>query len=149
MAQTRARQDLSNATIVTRTVETATTVTVGCAVKDGNADGECQPLAASTDLPIGIVVEIGGNTDVTAGAAGDLVRVALLNGGVARVKTGGTATRGQSAKYAASGGLLGDCTPTATASTPVVTWALGYFTDSGTSGDYVGLVLHRHFLLEE
>jgi len=133
-------------TIVTRTVETATTVTVGCAVKDGNADHECQPLAAATDLPIGIVVALG----PLAGAAGDKVSVALLSGGgVVPVKTGGTATRGQAAKYAATGGLLGDCTPTATASTPVVVWALGYFTQSGSSGDYVGLALGRHYLTEE
>ena len=146
MAQTRADQDLGNATIVYRTVETSTTVTVGCGVKDGNADHECQPLAASTDLPIGIVVALG----KLEGAAGDKVAVALLSGGgVARVKTGGTATRGQSAKYAAAGGFLADCVPTATAGTPVVTWALGYFTHSGASGDFVGMALNRHFLLED
>lgn len=142
----RPDSNLQNALIVTRTVETATTVTVGCAVKDGNADKEVQPIAATTDLPIGIVVALG----PLAGAAGDKVQIALLTGGaIVPVKTGGTATRGQAAKYAASGGLLGDATPTATASTPVVVWALGYFTQSGTSGDIVGLAVGRHYLTEE
>jgi hypothetical protein len=146
MAQTRADQDLSKATIVTRTVEAATSVTVGCMVKDGNADHECQPCAAATDLPVGIVVQLG----KLDGAAGDLVSVALLSGGgIARVKTGGTATRGQSAKYAATGGFLGDSTPTATASSPVIVWSPGYFTHSGSSGDFVGLALCRHYLTEE
>jgi hypothetical protein len=147
---TRPDSSLEECTLVTRTVETSTTVTVGCMVKDGNADHECQPCAATTDLPIGIVVAIGGYTGVTAGAAGDKVTIALLGGGgVVPVKTGGTATRGQSAKYAASGGLVGDCTPTATASTPVVVWSPGYFTQSGSSGDIVGLALCRHYLTEE
>jgi hypothetical protein len=145
MAQVRPDKDLKNVTLVTRVVDT-TTVTVGCAVKDGAADHQCKPLAAATDLPIGIVVALG----KLAGADTDRVTVALLSGGgIVPVKTGGTATRGQSAKYAASGGLLGDCTPTATASTPVVVQALGYFTHSGASGDEVGLALGRHFLLEE
>lgn len=133
-------------TIVTRTVETATSVVVGCLVKDGNADGECQPTAASTDLPTGIVVAIGGNPAVTAGAAGDKVQVALLNGGVVPVKLGGTATRGQSAIYAATGGLLGDGAPSDT--TPALAWAAGYFTQSGSSGDMVGLALNRHMITQ-
>jgi hypothetical protein len=145
MAQTRSDQDLGPATIFYRTVETSTTVTVGCMVKDGNADHECQPCAAATDLPIGIVVALG----KLDGAAGDKVAIAGLSGGIARVKTGGTATRGTSAKYAASGGLLGDATVTATASTPVIVWSPGYFTASGSSGDYVGLVLCRHYVTEE
>ena len=139
-----ARSDnvLSDCTIVQRTVETSTTVTVGCAVKDGNADHECQPIGAVTDLVIGIVTAIGGNPAVTAGAAGDIVSVALLCGGVAPVKLGGTATRGQHAIYAASGGLLGDGTPSD--STPTYTESPGYFTQSGSSGDVVGLCLVRH-----
>ena len=129
-------------TIVYRTVETATTVTVGAGVKDGNADHECQPLGAVTDLPIGIVVSIGGNPAVTAGAAGDRVGIALLIGGVVPAKIGaGGATRGQSAIYI-SATALGDGIPSDT--TPTYTWALGYFTQTGASGDLVGLALCRH-----
>ncbi len=149
MAQTRADMDLSHATCVVMTVDT-TAVTVGCMVKAGAADHQCLPCTnATTDVPIGIVVAIGGNTGVTAGAAGDLVTVALLIGGVAKVKTGGTATRGQSAKYAASGGLLADAVPDYSAATAAIVWSPGYFTHSGASGDFVGLALSRHQVTEE
>ncbi len=133
-------------TIVTRTVETSTTVTVGAGVKSGNADGECQPLGAATDLPMGIVVSIGGNPAVTAGAAGDKVQVALLNGGVVPVKVGaGGATRDQSAIYVSATALC-DGAPSDT--TPALAWALGYFTQSGSSGDVVGLALVRHMITQ-
>lgn len=140
---TRATSKPDNCTFVTRTVETSTTVTVGCLVIDGNADGECQPATSAIVLPIGIVTALGS----LAGAAGDKVTVALLNGGVVPVKTGGTATRGQSAKYVAAGGLLGDCVPDYAAGATDV-WSPGYFMESGSSGDVVGLALMRHSVTE-
>lgn len=149
MAQTRADRDTKNATIVTRTVDT-TAVTVGCMVKEGAADHQCLPCTnATTDIPIGIVVAIGGNTGVTAGAANDRVQVALLIGGIVAVKTGGTATRGQSAKYIASGGFVADAVPDYSAATAAMVWSPGYFTHSGASGDMVGLALSRHQVTEE
>jgi hypothetical protein len=142
----RAHNFPNQCTIVTMTVETAATVAVGQVVKDGNADGECQPVAAKTDLPIGVVVSIGGNTAVTAGAAGDKVQVALLNGGVVPVKLGGTATRGQSAIYGGTAGQAADAVPSDT--TPVFAWAYGYFLQSGVQNDLVGLALCRHTITE-
>ncbi len=142
---TRADNIPSGCTIVTRTVVTAAVV-VGGGVKDGSNDHECQPLAASTDLPSGIVVAIGLNTAVTAGAVGDKVQVALLNGGVVPAKLGGTATRGQSAIYQGTAGILQDGAPSDT--TPALAWALGYFTQSGVSGDFVGLALCRHMITQ-
>jgi hypothetical protein len=142
---TRPDNSPDKATIVYKTVET-TAVVVGCLVKMGSTDDKVTPVGAVTDLPFGIVTSIGGytgsGTAITAGGVGDRVGVALLCGGVVPVKTGGTATRGQSAVYAAAGGLLGDGTPSDT--TPTYTWSPGYFTQSGSSGDMVGLALVRH-----
>ncbi len=132
-------------TIFTLTVDTAA-VTVGCGVKYGAGGDEfCQPLAAVTDLPIAIVVSIGGNTAVTAGAVGDRVQVALLNGGVVPVKVGTAATRGQSAIYGSASALTDGAPSDAT---PTYAWALGYFTQSGATGDMVGLALARHIIIQ-
>lgn len=143
-------RNLEELLTVTRTVVTSA-VSLNCGVKDGSNDHECQPLAAATDLPSGVVIAMGGNPQVTPGAVGDKVTVALLSGGgIIPVKVGTAgATRGQSAKYGAAGGKLVNCTPTATATTPVVVQALGYFTQTGVDGDIVGMVPCRHFLLEE
>lgn len=139
----RPDSDLRYVPIVTLTVETGQTVTVGCAVKDGNADKECQPIAAVGDFAIGIVIALG----PLAGAAGDKVQVALLTGsGIVPVKAGGTCTRGQSAKYSATGGSLQNVTQNAAGSTAVV--ALGWFTQSGVSGDLVGMAIGRHYATE-
>ena len=142
---TRSDKNLDDLVIVQRLVVTSA-VSLNCGVKDGANDHECQPLAAKTDLPSGVVIAMGGNPQVTPGAVGDMVSVAMLSGGgVIPVKLGGTATRGQSAKYTAATGKLGDATP---AGTGGVCQLLGYFTQSGANGDVVGMVPCRHICLE-
>jgi hypothetical protein len=138
---TRPDQMLDKCTIVARTVETATTVTVGSVVKDGNADKECQPTTDGVDA-IGIVVALG----KLAGAAGDKVSVALLaGGGVVPVKVGtGGATRGKLAKVVADG--VTNAVPDV--ATPAAMNVVGYFTQSGVAGDLVGLVPMRSWLTE-
>lgn len=142
---TRPDQDLKNATIVVRTVVTAAVI-LGGGVKDGSNDHECQPLAASTDLPLGVVVALGGNPNASApGAVGDRVSIALCNGGgVVKCKSGGTCTRGTPAKYADTGGKLANAALVA-AATGTACWVLGYFTQSGVDEDEVGLALGRHW----
>jgi len=136
---TRADQILSGCTIVERTVEAAATVFLGDVVMDGNADHECLRIDSAVALPIGVVVMLG----KLAGAAGDKVSVALLVGGVAKVRVGaGGATRGQSAKYV-SAGRLTDAVPDYTGADTDVN-SPGYFTQNGADGDYVGLALVRH-----
>jgi len=138
----RADRELTGATIVAYTVDTGETVAVGDTVKYGDADHEVALIAAVTDKPIGVVYELG----ALDGAAGDVVMVALLTGGVVPVKLAGTATRGHSAKYSTTSGRLANAVEdVATAS---VAWSPGYFTQSGVSGDLVGLALCRHFLTE-
>lgn len=142
---TRTDKNLDDLVLVQRLVVTSA-VSLNCGVKDGANDHECQPLAAKADLAVGVVVAMGGNPQVTAGAVGDMVTVAMLSGGgIIPVKLGGAATRGQSAKYSAAGGKLADCVPAATGA---LTVQLGYFTQSGVSGDVVGMVPCRAFLLE-
>jgi hypothetical protein len=126
----RPDSDLQRALIVARTVLTATTVTVNSLVKDGTADHQVQPCTDGL-LAIGIVVALG----KLAGAAGDVVSVALLCGPcVIPVKVGtGGATRGARAKAVATGltdGVAADAT-------------VGWFTQSGVAGDIVGLVPTR------
>lgn len=134
---TRPDSQLGQALLVMRTVETATTVAVGYIVKDGNADGECQKAAAD-ELGFGVVIAIGGNKSVTAGAAGDKVTIALLAGAVIiPVLVGtGAATRGKLAKCVTDG--VTDAAPTVT--TPVATYVHGIFMQSGVAGDFVGLM---------
>lgn len=138
---TRPDQMLDKCTVVTRTVETGQTVTVGSVVKDGNADKECQPTTDGVDA-IGIVVALG----KLAGAAGDKVSIALLSGGgVVPVKVGtGGATRGKLAKVVADG--VTNATPDV--GTPTAMNVVGYFTQSGVAADLVGLVPLRSWLTE-
>lgn len=133
--------DLQRALIVTRKVETATTVTVGMVVKDGNADHEVQPCTDGVDA-IGVIIALG----VLAGAAGDEVQMAYLAGAiVVKVKVGtGGAVRGKFAKCVADG--VTSATPTVT--TPVAVDVVGFFTQSGSAGDIVGMVPAKSWLTE-
>lgn len=143
---TRADLDISKLQIQYRTVETGQTCVLYDCVKDGNSDKECQPIAAETDLMIGIVVELG----KLEGAAGDKVGVALLSGaGLVKVRAGGTCTRGQQAKYGGSAGTLADAVPNGAPTTGDWVQTAGYFTQSGVSGDLVGMVPVRGGVLEE
>lgn len=140
---TRAQQIIEQCTTTTRTVETGQTVAVGDVVKDGNADGECQRIAAVGDLAIGVVLALG----KLAGAAGDIVTIAYLVGGVAKVRVGaGGATRGQGAKYVSTGRLT-DVVPDLSAPANQVV-SPGRFTQSGADGDWVGMALHFHYVGE-
>lgn len=130
---TRPDCDLKNAVIQTREVETSTTVTVGQIVKDGNADHECQPCTDGVQA-IGVVTELGSNS----GAAGKRVSVCLLAGGcIVPVKVGtGGATRGKFAKVVSDG--VTDAAESVT--TPAGVNIVGFFTQSGSAGDLVGMV---------
>jgi hypothetical protein len=142
---TRPDSDLRYALLKTRIVESATTVTIGSVVKDGNADGECQPTTDGVGA-IGVVTAMGGNTTVTAGAAGDRVQVAMLAGAcVIPVKVGtGGATRGLFAKVVADG--VTSASPSV--STPTGVDVVGMFTQSGVAGDLVGMIPARGWLTE-
>lgn len=143
-----ADRDLSRALMVTRTVETAQTVAKYQVVKDGNADKECQPAGAG-ELGFGVVVAIGGNTDVTAGAAGDFVTVALLAGACiipVLVGTGG-ATRGKLQQVVSDG--VTDVTPNGAPTTGVLVGAVGIATQSGVAGDIIGIIPAPSWVLEE
>lgn len=124
---TRPDSNLSSAIVVTRTVLTATTVTVGGVVKDGTSDKQVQPTTDGVGA-IGVVTSLG----ALAGAAGDKVQMAYLAGAaIVPVKVGtGGATRGKQAKVVADGVTDG------TTGTEVV----GTFTESGVVGDLVGLL---------
>lgn len=140
---TRAQQIIEQCTTTTRTVETGQTVAVGDVVKDGNAEGECQRIAATSDLPIGVVTALG----KLAGAAGDIVTIAYLIGGVHKVRVGaGGATRGASAKYV-SAGRLTDVVVDLSAPAAQL-YSPGFFTQTGVDGDWVGMALLRHFAPE-
>jgi hypothetical protein len=134
--------------MVTRTVETGQTVAKYRVVKDGNADHECQHAAAG-ELGFGVVVSIGDNTDVTAGAAGDRVTVALLAGACiipVLVGTGG-ATRGVLQQVVSDG--VTDVTPNGAPSSGVLVGAVGIATQTGVAGDIIGLIPAPSFVLEE
>jgi len=141
---TRADRNLLLSEQFIRTVEAAQTVAVGRIVKDGNADKECQHSGAG-EAGIGIVTAIGGNPQVTAGAAGDRVTVHPLTGGIIPVKVGtGDATRGAFAKAVADG--LTDATPAAAEANLV--FVAGVFTQSGSAGDLVGLIPMPNYITE-
>jgi len=141
---TRPDQNLDNAMLVVRTVETAQTVAVGRVVKEGNADKEVQHTGAG-EFGIGVVVALG----PLAGAAGDKVTVALLGGGcIIAVKVGtGGATRGTLVQSVADG--VTDVTPNGAPTTGVLVAAHGYVTQTGVAGDLVGMVPAPSFVLEE
>ena len=137
----RPDRDLRNAIIVTRTVETSQTVAVGRVVKDGNADHECQHTTDGVKA-IGVVTALG----KLAGAAGDKVDVCLLAGAAVvpvLVGTGG-ATRGYFAKVVSDG--VTDAAESVT--TPAAMDVVGYFTQSGSAGDYVGMVPLKTWITE-
>ena len=137
----RSDRDLQRALIKTRKVETGQTVVVGRVVKDGNADGECQHCDDGVDA-IGVITSLG----PLAGAAGDEVQLAYLAGAIVipvKVGTGG-AVRGKFAKCVADG--VTSATPTVT--TPVAVDVVGFFTQSGSVGEIVGMVPARSWLNE-
>lgn len=137
----RPDSNLQYALIVTRTVETATTCVVGGVVKDGNADKEVQPTTDGVDA-IGVIIALG----ALAGAAGDKVQMAYLAGAcIVPVKVGtGGAVRGKFAKVVADG--VTSATPDV--ATPAAMNVVGYFTQSGSAGDIVGMVPAKSWLTE-
>lgn len=144
---TRADRDLQRALIVTRTVVTGA-VSLYMPVKDGAADHQVQPCADGVDM-IGVVVALGNGakaTGGTPGGVGDEVQIAYLCGAcVIPVKVGtGGATRGKLAKVVSDG--FTSAAPTAT--TPVDMNVAGFFTQSGSAGDIVGMVPSRSWITE-
>jgi hypothetical protein len=137
----RSDMDLERLLIKTRTVETGQTVAVGRVVKDGNTDYEVQHTDDGVGA-IGVVIALG----LLAGAAGDKVQIAYLSGaGVIPVKVGtGGATRGKPAKCVADG--VTDAAPSIT--TPAAAELVGFFTQSGVAGDFVGMVPTRSWATE-
>lgn len=143
---TRPDIDLQRLKTVTREVETSTTAVLYRVVKDGNADHECQPTTDGVGA-FGVVTSLGNSAG--SGAAGKKVQVTLLAGaGIIPVLVGtGGATRGKLAKVVSDG--VTDATPTATASTPVVVYTMGIFTQSGSAGDVVGMIPSFGYVTEE
>lgn len=141
---TRPDSNLQYTTKVIRIVETGQTVAVGNIVKDGNADKECQKAGAG-DLGFGVVLAIGGNTQVTAGAALDKVTVGLLDVGIIPVLVGtGGATRGAQAKAVSNG--VTDATHAPAGATSV--GVHGIFTQSGVAADLVGMLPAPGLIIE-
>jgi hypothetical protein len=133
--------DLERLLIKTRTVETGQTVALGRVVKDGNADYEVQHTDDGAGA-IGVVIALG----LLAGAAGDKVQIAYLSGaGVISVKVGtGGATRGLPAKCVADG--VTDAT--LDVATPTAANIVGWFTQTGVAGDFIGMVPTRSWATE-
>jgi hypothetical protein len=133
--------DLERLLIKTRTVETGQTVAVGRVVKDGNTDYEVQHTDDGVGA-VGVVIALG----LLAGAAGDKVQMAYLSGaGVIPVKVGtGGATRGNPAKCVPDG--VTNAAPSVT--TPAGAEVVGFFTQSGVAGDFVGMVPTRSWATE-
>ena len=143
----RADRDLQRALIVTRKVVTGA-VAVGMPVKDGSNDHEVQPCADGVGM-IGVVIALGTGYKVSGGAPGginDEVQIAYLGAPLiipVKVGTGG-ATRGLYAKVVADGFT----NATETVTTPVAMNVAGFFTQSGSAGDIVGLIPSRSWLTE-
>lgn len=139
---TRANRDLTEATIRVRTVVTSA-VSLYTAVKDGAADGQCQPCTDGVGM-FGIVIAMGKDPSTTPGAVGDKVQVAYLSGsGILPVKVGtGGATRGKWAKVVADG--MTDATPSGAGTTATET--AGIFEQNGVAGDIVGLIPIRNWI---
>lgn len=137
---TRPDSNLKEAITAIRTVVTGA-VALGRVIKDGSNDGECQPTTDGVD-GIGIVIALG----PLAGAIGDKVTIAYLAGaGIVPVKVGtGGAVRGKYAKCVADG--VTSATPDV--ATPAAMNVVGFFTQSGSAGDMVGLVPSRSWLTE-
>jgi len=143
----RTDRDLKLALIKTRVV-TVGAVAVGMPVKDGAADGLCQPCADGVDM-IAVVIALGNGAKAAGGvpgAVGDEVQIAYLAGAcVIPVKVGtGGAARGKFAKVVADG--FTSAVPDV--ATPVAVNIAGYFTQTGVAGDLVGLVPARSWLSE-
>jgi hypothetical protein len=139
--------DLQRAIIVTRKVVVGA-VALGMPVKDGTNDHEVQPCADGVDM-IGVVVALGNGAKVSGGTPGgvnDEVQIAYLAGAcVIKVKVGtGGAVRGKFAKVVSDG--FTSATPDV--ATPAAMNVAGFFTQSGSAGDYVGLVPSKSWLTE-
>lgn len=143
----RTDRDLKFALIKTRVV-TVALVAIGMPVKDGAADGQCQPCADGVDM-VGVVIALGNGakaTNGTPGQVGDEVQIAYLAGAcVIPVKVGtGGAARGKLAKVVADGFTSAAQSIT----TPVGADVAGYFTQTGVAGDLVGMVPARSWVTE-
>lgn len=143
---TRSDRDLKLALIKTRVV-TVGAVALGMPVKDGAADGQCQPCADGVDM-VGVVTSLGNGYKSAGvpGGVGDEVQIAYLAGPIVipvKVGTGG-ATRGKFAKVVADG--FTSAAPDF--NTPSSVHVAGYFTQSGVVGDFVGLVPSRCWVTE-
>jgi hypothetical protein len=125
----RADQVTAFGTPVTYKVTSGQTVAANVPLKFAGADHEVQQ-AQSGDLICGISLQ--------AGNAGDLIQV-MLPGPVVPVKVGtGGATRGKFAiEAAANDGLTDQLMGGGT----VVRYSPGFFTQSGSAGDLVGLCM--------
>jgi len=127
---TTALRLLDNALRKSYTVAASDTATKGEAVLL-DSDTTIDDCDAASDLAIGIAME--------SGTPGDVVEVCLFGHAVAPVKVGtGGATRGTKAKLAADGftdATAHDSDGTGNEST------YGIFLQSGTAGQFVGLLL--------
>jgi hypothetical protein len=145
---TRPHKDLQYAIIRTYTVTAGQTVAVGQPIKFASSDTEVQEAGAG-EVAFGICTAIGGNTAVTAGAAGDKIEAALLGNAIvpAVVGTGGS-TRGV-LQQAVSDGVT-DSTPNGAPTTGVLVGIIGLALQSGVAGDQIGLLVPAPgYVLEE
>lgn len=128
-----------NGTKLVRKVKNSSTLVVGKLAKFGGYDDELD--AAGDDDVLGCFIVTGPGpvgTSYAGNAAGTVtVEVHALSGGIVPVLVGSTgATRGKQARYT-SGAFVdaANAAPAGATNIPL----FGAFTESGVSGDYVGL----------
>ncbi len=144
----RPDQELTNALIITLTVATGQTVAVGRPVKQVTNESTCQHAGAG-EVACGVVIAIGGNTAVTAGAAGDRVQVALFGTAIIPMKVGTGGTTFGVMQQAVSDGIT-DVTPNGAPTTGVLVASVGLAMQTGVAADVVGvLVPGPSLVLEE
>lgn len=134
---TRPISELKNAIRKTYTVVSGQTVAVGQPVKFSATLDEVQEAGAG-EVAFGICEAIGGNTAVTAGAAGDRITVVLLGHAIIPMVVGtGGATQGV-AQQAVSDGVT-DATPDGTGTSLVA--AVGLAMQTGVAVDQIGVMV--------
>ncbi len=139
---------LQNAIQQRFTVAAGQTVAIGRVVKQITNEDTCQ-VAGAGEIGCGVVISMGGNTAVTAGAAGDFVMVALFGYAVIPMLVGtGGATFGVMQQCVTDG--VTDVTPNGAPTTGVLVASAGLAMQTGVAADVIGvLVPGPSLVLEE
>ena len=139
---------LDHALIMDFVVASGQTVAIGRKVKQVTDENTCQHAGAG-EVPMGTVISIGGNTAVTAGAAGDRVQVALDGNAVVPMKIGTGGSTFGVMQQAVSDGIT-DVTPNGAPTTGVLVASCGLAMQTGVAADVIGvLVPGPSLVLEE